>query len=130
MKLPGATIFIMLIGGAWLASEGQVIEYSPVGSTESASLERELRYKMPGYNCAFWPRPEVLANAISGRLVPPEYIESIKSWFPRVLNPALVQASVDPNSILDPNTKTWLGVPNLHWNRNYVIGRFILAHPN
>jgi hypothetical protein len=95
------------------ASKGQ---YEPVGPNETASLEKELRYKLAGYNCGFWPRSEKLVGAIPGKSLPKEFIHSIESWLPKVLTVSLLPEKLDPNN--------WLGVRKLYFNRNRIIGRF------
>lgn len=96
--------------------------YEPVGPAETALLEKALRNKMAGYNCAFWPRAEKLDKAILGKSLPKEYTDSIKKWLARVLQPDLVPKKLDPND--------WLGVRKLYFNRNRIIGRFPVADVN
>jgi hypothetical protein len=97
-------------------------EYDPVGPAETAGLETALRHKMGGYNVAFWPRPEKLAGAIAGAKLPKAYIDEIKKWLPRVLQPGLRPNRLDPNE--------WLGVRKLYFNSNRIIGRFPVVDVN
>jgi hypothetical protein len=94
----------------------QQIEYEAIGPKETEQLEKELCNKMPGYNCAFWPRTEKLNDALPGTIVPKKYTDNIKNWLPRVLNSSLMTQQLDLNS--------WLGVRNLYFNRNCIIGKF------
>jgi hypothetical protein len=96
--------------------EKALLAYQPVGPKETEVLEAALRRKMAGYNCAFWPRPEKLVNAVSGKDLPEAYKDNIQKWLPRILNPSLMPLELDPND--------WVGVRNLYFSRNHIIGRF------
>lgn len=88
----------------------------PVGPRETERLEMELRNKMAGYNCAFWPRNEKLKNVVPGKLLPREYTDNIQIWLRRVLNPLLMSKELDPNN--------WVGARKLYFGRNHIIGKF------
>jgi len=96
--------------------EKALLAYQYVGPKETEQLETALRRKMAGYNCAFWPRPEKLVNAVSGKDLPDAYKDNIQKWLPRILNPSLMPLELDPND--------WVGVRNLYFSRNHIIGRF------
>lgn len=93
--------------------------WEPVGPPETEQLERELRHRMAGYDCAFWPRNERLKDGIPGRLLRKTYTDNIKKWLPRVLDASLTPAELDPNS--------WTGVRKLYFDRNFILGRFSSA---
>jgi len=97
-------------------------EYQPVGPSETAALERELRARMAGYNCAFWPRTEKLSKAVPGQSLPKKYTDSIIRWIPEVLRAEFLPKKLVPMD--------WLGVRKLYFNRNCIIGRFSPADCN
>jgi len=92
----------------------QQTEYVSHGPRESVELESALHGFLPGYTLGIAPRAEILERGMSKDKIPLPYVSKIETWISRVLRP-----EVKPNN---PEEIVMLGIPKLHYNRDYIIG--------
>lgn len=127
------TSLIVLLGilstaNVLLSSEPN--NYIPRGPNEIANLEKGLYELLPTYVKGIYPKQEIIASLsineqnlkedtqqrISG------YKDDIEKWLKKVLVPELLPEEFDKNG--------WLCMHGLHWNNNYIIGRFSSSADN
>ena len=101
-----------------------VAEYIPKGPQETENFEKGLYELLPGYVCGIYPKAAILATGVSEKDLPPEsaermtrYKEKIEAWLTRVLRKQLWPKRFDKSD--------WLGIRKLHWDTDYIVGRFV-----
>jgi len=102
------------------------IEYIPKGPKETEEFEKRLYELLPGYVCGIYPKDAILAKGVSEKNLPPEsaarlaeYKKIIETWLNRVLH-----VKLKPKRF---NKGDWLGIRKLHWDTDYIVGRFVSA---
>ncbi|MGB2985428.1 MAG: hypothetical protein WBE26_06050, partial [Phycisphaerae bacterium] len=84
------------------------------GGRDSVSLEKALDKFLPRYVWGVGVSPKILGRGMPKDKIPSAYVSKIETWVSRVLRPG-----VKPKN---PEEIVMLGIPKLHYNRDYIIG--------
>ena len=111
----GVCFWIALLFSADLYAE----EYVPIGPSETVPFEKGLFHCTGGGVKGVWPSTATLTNAVPTDRLPAAYVQELKAWLDLVLRPQFKP--------VDTNAVEWKGLRNLHWNYNFIIGRWETA---
>jgi hypothetical protein len=97
--------------------------YEPRGPAVTAQAEEAL-YNMVGvYVHGIWPREEVLSTGIPSARLDPALVDGFDTTLVQILSPDLLAG--DRGDTAGRFSKgDWLGLKKLHWDEDFVVGRF------
>jgi len=95
---------------------GQAEDSAPSTEPRTVSLDKALDEFLPRYVWGIGLTPEALARGMQREAIPRAYVSKIEAWITRV-----VCAEWKPK---DTELIAVLGIPKLHYNRDYIIGHF------
>lgn len=94
-------------------------EYVSSGPNETAALEEGLYECLPVYVCGIYPRADRMATGIGIEGVKEEYLDKVQTWLDRALTPGFMPTQV--------NKGGWVGITNLHWGIDYIVGKYSIT---